>query len=82
VSDYDRLVIEVEVTDFNADGVLEELALWEGSVLDVVTSEWMQPDVGVTFVTIPADGEMNSDSELISRTCRIVGARIIPSRDS
>ena len=34
MSNYDRLVIEVEVTDFNADGVLEGLAEWEGTVLD------------------------------------------------
>jgi hypothetical protein len=76
----ERLVLEIEVPDFNVDGAQEaadEFA--DGDVLSVVIEEWMREEVGLTFVTIPGEKEQNSDFEVHTRVGRIIGARI--SRD-
>ena len=73
----DRLILEIEVPDFNVDGAQEAAdEFCDGDVLFIVTEEWMRPEVGVTFVTIPGEKEQNRDFEVHSRVCRIVGARI------
>ena len=78
----DRLVLEIEVPDFNVDGAQEAAdEFLDGSILDIVIEEWMREEVGVTFVTIPGVKNMNSDFEVHSRVCRIVGARIASSQD-
>jgi hypothetical protein len=73
----ERLVLEIEVPDFNVDGAQEAAdAYCDGDILFIVTEEWMREEVGVTFVTIPGEKNMNSDFEVHSRVCRIIGARI------
>lgn len=75
----DRLILEIEVPDFDVSGaqeVIDEYA--DGDVLFVVTEEWMRDEVGVTFVSLPGEKCLNSDFDVITRTCRIVGARIAP----
>ena len=73
----DRLILEIEVPDFNVDGAQEAADEYlDGDVLAIVIEEWMREEVGVTFVTIPGEKNLNSDFEVHSRTCRIVGARI------
>lgn len=76
-----RLILEIEVPDFSVDGVNEALADDDHyTLLDVVTEEWMRDEVGVTFVTIPGEKCMNHEFEVMTRTCRIVGARIVEAR--
>jgi hypothetical protein len=41
-----------------------------------------RPDVGLTFVTIPGEKEMNSDFEVKAMEGRIVGARIVKDADA
>ena len=73
-----RLVLEIEVPDFNVDGAQEAAdEFCDGDLLFIVTEEWMREEVGVTFVTIPGEKNLNSDFEVIARTCHIVGARIV-----
>lgn len=75
-----RLILEIEVPDFNVDGTLENIAdmadVTDVTVLDVVLDEWMRREVGVTFVTLPGEKNLNSDFDVHALTCRIVGARI------
>lgn len=72
-----RLILEIEVPDFNVDGAQEAAdEFLDGDVLAIVIEEWMREEVGVTFVTLPGEKNMNSDFEIHSRVCRIVGARI------
>lgn len=78
-----RLVLEIEVPDFYVDGTTQEAAdeWYEGDVLPIVTEEWMREDVGLTFVSIPGEKEMNSDFEVHALVGRIVGARIVRAAD-
>lgn len=51
----ERLILEIEVPDFNVDGTQEAAdEFLAGDVLAIVTEEWMREEVGVTFVTLPA----------------------------
>jgi hypothetical protein len=76
-----RLVLHIEVDDFNADD-LDELAGYCSEPdpptaedrLYIVTEEWLRADVGLTFVTIPGEKCGNDDFEVFARTGRIVGA--------
>ena len=78
-----RLVLEIEVPDFNVEGAQEAAdEFLDGDVLAIVTEEWMRYEVGVTFVTIPGEKCMNDDFEIVSRVCRIVGARIASNQDT
>lgn len=71
-----RLVLEIEVPDFYVSDE-QEFADEHGlTLLDIVTEEWMRPEVGITLVSIPGEKCMNSDSEVHARVGRIVGARI------
>ena len=76
----ERLVLEIEVQGFNVDGVAEMLrALVDDdhyTVLDVVTEEWMRPEVGLTLVSRPGEKSMNDDFEVNAMNGRIIGARI------
>jgi hypothetical protein len=73
-----RLVLEIEVPEFYVDGTEQAFAdEHDLSLLDIATEEWMRPDVGLTFVTIPGEKEMNSDFEVKALEGRIVGARIV-----
>ncbi len=80
-----RLVLEIEVPDFYVDGTEEPLtgsaAEYGVTLLDVVTEEWMRADVGLTFVSIPGEKCLNSDSEVYAMNGRIVGARIVKEAD-
>ena len=78
-----RLILEIEVPDFNVEGAQEAAdEFCDGDLLFIVTEEWMRPDVGVTFVTIPGEKSRNSDFELHTRVGRIVGARIMEASDA
>ena len=73
-----RLILEIEVSEFNVDGAKESADEFvDGDVLAIVTEEWMRDEIGVTFVTIPGEKSMNHEFEIFTRTCRIVGARIV-----
>lgn len=78
-----RLVLEIEVPGFYVDGSTQEAAdeWYDGAILPIVTEEWMREDVGLTFVSIPGEKEMNSDSEVHAMNGRIVGARIVEEAD-
>ncbi|HEX5370040.1 MAG TPA: hypothetical protein VFY10_11545 [Dehalococcoidia bacterium] len=72
-----RLVLEIEVPDFYVDGTTQQVCDEFGcEIVDIVTDEWMREDVGLTFVSIPGEKEMNSDFEVHAMNGRIVGARI------
>ena len=74
-----RLVLEIEVPDFNVDGAQEAADEWyEGDVLSIVIEEWMREDVVLSLVSIPGEKEQNSDFELYGMAGRIVAARIEP----
>ena len=76
-----RLVLEIEVPGFYVDGTEEPLSgsgLEYGlTLLDVVTGEWMREDVGLVFVSLPGEKNMNSDFDVHAMNGRIVGARIV-----
>lgn len=72
----ERLILEIEVPDFNVEGAQEAAdEFCDGDLLYIVTEEWMREDVGLTFMTIPAE-KSNHDCEIHTRVGRIVGARI------
>jgi hypothetical protein len=74
----DKLVIEVEIPDFNVDGMQEAAdEFCDGDVSFIVTEELMREDVGLTFVTIPGEKSQNHEFEIHTRVGRIVGARIL-----
>jgi hypothetical protein len=75
-----KLILEIEVPDFNVEGAQEAAdESYDGDVAVIVIEEWMRSDVGLTFVSIPGEKTMNSDFEVHSRVGRIVGARIASS---
>lgn len=77
-----RLVLEIEVPGFYVEGNEAEIAEeWGGTLLDVVTEEWMRSDVGLTLVSIPDEKSVNSDFEVHAMDGRIVGARIVKDGD-
>jgi hypothetical protein len=78
-----KLVLEIEVPEFWADGTTQEAAdeWYGGDILPIVTEEWMRRDVGLTFVSIPGEKNLNSDFEVHAMNGRIVGARIV-ARDA
>jgi len=74
----ERLVLHVEVPDFNVEGAQEAAdEFYDGDVLPIVIEEWMRSEIGVTFVTIPGEKSMNHEFEVVARTCRIVDAEIV-----
>lgn len=78
---FDRLVLEIEVPEFNADGIQAAAdEFCDGDVLFIVTEELMRRDVGLTLVSIPGEKCMNDDFEVHAMDGRIIGARIITAR--
>lgn len=72
-----RLVIEVEIPDFNVEGIQAAAdEFCDGDVAFIVTEELMREEVGLTFVTIPGEKSQNHEFEVHTRVGRIVGARI------
>lgn len=84
----ERLVLHIEVPEFNVDGAQEAADEWyDGDILPIVIEEWMRDDVIVVANDIPGEKNQNSDFEIHALTGRIVGAQIvsdasIPARDS
>lgn len=73
----DRLILEIELPDFNADGIQQGADDYaDGDVLAVVVEEIMREEVGVTMVGLPGEKCLNSDFEIHASLARIVGARI------
>jgi hypothetical protein len=74
-----RLVLEIEVPEFYVDNSTQEAAdeWYRGKILPIVLDEWMREDVGLTFVSLPGEKEMNSDFEVHAMNGRIIGARIV-----
>lgn len=78
-----RLVLEIEVPEFYVDGTEQEFAdEHELTLFDIATEEWMRPDVGVTFVSIPGEKNLSSDFEVHAMDGRIVGVRIVKDADA
>lgn len=77
-----RLVLEIEVPGFYVDGTEQEFAdEHELDLLDIVTEEWMRPDVALGLCSIPGEKNLNSDFEVHAMDGRIVGARIVKDSD-
>lgn len=71
------LVLHVEVPGFYVEDLQEAADEWcDGDVGRIVTDEMIRAEVGVTFVTVPGEKCLNSDFEVESRTCRVVGAEV------
>lgn len=75
-----RLVLEIAVPGFWVDGTTQEAAdeWYDGDVTPIVLEEWMRADVGLTFVSIPGEKELNSDFEVHAMNGHIVGAKVVP----
>jgi hypothetical protein len=74
----DRLILEIEVPDFNVDGAQDAAdEFCDGDLHFIVTEEWMREDVIVVANDIPGEKNLNSDFEIHALTGRIVGARIV-----
>lgn len=75
------LVLHIEVPGVWADDLDESAKSYADGekptaedYLDVITEEWMRPEVGLTIVTLPGEKSTNDDFEVHAYTCRIVGA--------
>ncbi len=76
----DRLVLEIEVPEFNVEGAQEAADEWnEGNIL---IEEWMREDVVLALVSIPGEKSMNHEFELHGMAGRIVGARIVSREET
>jgi hypothetical protein len=74
----ERLILEIEVPEFNVDGAQEAANEWyDGDILPIVTEEWMRDDVIVVANDIPGEKNQNSDFEIHALVGQIVGARIV-----
>lgn len=73
-----RLVLEIEVPDFNVEGAQEAIENddWGITLYDIVTEEWMRPNVVVVANDIPGEKCQNHEFEIHSLAGRIVGARL------
>lgn len=77
----DRLVLMIEVPEFNVDGAQEAADEWyDGDVLPIVIEEWMRDDVIVVANDIPGEKSQNHEFNLHALEGRIVGARIEADR--
>jgi len=75
----DKLVLHIEIPDFNVDGLRASAdEFCDGDVALIVTEELMRKEVGLMFVTLPGEKEQNSDFEVHTRVGRIVGAQVVP----
>jgi hypothetical protein len=73
----ERLVLEIEVPEFNVEGAQEAADEWAGGdLLSIVTEEWMREDVIVVANDIPGEKNQNHEFEIYALAGRIVGARI------
>lgn len=76
------LVLHVEVPGICGDDLDECAAVLIDELgydpararLDVVTEEWMRPEIGIALVSLPGEKEMAGDFEVHAYTGRIVGA--------
>jgi hypothetical protein len=74
----ERLVLHIEVPEFNVDGTQEAADEWnDGNILPIVTEEWMRDDVIVVANDIPGEKNMNSDFAIHALVGRIIGAEIV-----
>jgi len=78
-----NLILHIEVPDIYADDLQATAKFYAKpnepgpeDYLDVVTEEWMRPEVGLTIVTLPGEKNMNEDFEIHAYTGRIVGAEL------
>ena len=79
----DKLVLHIEIPDFNVEGVQEAAnEFCDGDVAFIVTEELMREEVGLMFVTIPGEKSQNHEFEVHARVGRIVGARILGDTDA
>jgi hypothetical protein len=73
----DRLILEIELADFNVDDVQAASDEWDIPVKEIVLEEMMRPEVGLTVVTIPGEKCLSDDFEVHAMNARIVGAHIL-----
>lgn len=72
----DRLILEIEVRDFNVEGAQDAAdEFCDGDLHFIVTEEWMREDVIVVANDIPAE-KSGDRPEMHALEGRIVGARI------
>jgi hypothetical protein len=70
-------VLEIEVPGFYVDvAEVEFCDEHDIPIVDMVTEEWMRRDVGLTFVTVPGEKNLNSEFGVVAMNGRIIGARI------
>lgn len=78
---YDKLILEIELVEFNANDIEDNIELVNGlgdytvTLLDVITEGYMEESVTVTILDIPAE-KSGDYPALHAQHGRIVGARI------
>jgi hypothetical protein len=77
------LILHIEVPGIWADDLPESAAVWSeneeptaAEYAEVVTEEWMRPEVAIAVVTWPGEKNLTSDFELHTYKGRIVGAAV------
>lgn len=70
------LILHIEVPGFNTEGIAEYAREIGCDPVDILVDEVMRAEVGLVFVTVPAEKSLNHEFEVVSRTCTIVGADI------
>jgi hypothetical protein len=78
-----KLVLTIAVDGIWADDLPESAAIWAENgeptpedYLDVVLTEWMRSEVGLTLVTLPGDKCMNDDFMVTAHNATIIGAGV------
>jgi hypothetical protein len=84
-----RLRLTIEVPDMWADDLDEHAGYYSEpdpptaeDRLELVLSEWMRAEVGLTIVTLPGDKCMNDDFQVVAYTGRIVAAETVANGGS
>lgn len=84
-----KLRLTIEVDDIWADDLDESAAMWAAPEppgpkdrRNVVTEEWMRPEVILTICTYPGEKSMNDDFEMVPYRARIVGAEAVDRKSA
>jgi hypothetical protein len=72
----ERLILHIEVPEVNVEGFREVAKEFDMDLLYIVLEEMMRPQVGVTFVTQPGEKCLNSEFDIFTKTCTVVGVEI------
>lgn len=72
----ERLILEIEVPDYNVEGIQGTANELEADVGEIVTEELMRPEVALGLVSVPGEKCLNDEFSLHAMRGLIVGARI------